>query len=109
MLDVVTSLRMLEQKAESAVQGGADTAACVDLGVEARNLGVLLGTARLPAMAESSVRERAMLLTHHGEALARAALQRSEIGRIRELMQEVEMDTHLLRGALESTRFDPRA
>lgn len=108
MLDVVTSLRDLEHRAEAAVkadQSGADV--CVGLGVEARNLGVLLGMSRLPATGESSIRERALLLTHHGEALARAALGNGEIAKIRELMQEVEVDTHLLRGALEAVHFDP--
>lgn len=107
MLDVVTSLRDLEHRAEAAVkteESGVDL--CVGLGVEARDLGVFLGMSRLPPSAESSVRERALLLTHHGEALARAALTHSEVSRIRELMQEVEVDTHLLRGALESAQFD---
>lgn len=108
MLDVVTSLRMLERRAETAVRGhDAGTDVCVGLGVEARNLGVILGLSRLPARAEASIRERALLLTHHGEALARAALAHCEVDRIHELMQELEVDTHMLRGALEAASFEP--
>lgn len=106
MLDVVTSLRALEHRAEEASKGEAATDVCVGLGVEARNLGVLLGMSRLPGF-DPDVRERAMMLTHHGEALARAALTPAhDDARLRELMQEVEMDTHLLRGALETADLD---
>lgn len=106
MRDVVMDLRSLEHRAETAVKGRESaTEVCVGLGVEARDLGVLLGMSRLPAGAEPDIRERAMLLTHHGEALARAALAHGEVDRIRELMQQVEVDTHLLRGALEAAEF----
>lgn len=109
MRDVVTSLRMLEDRAEAAVRReDASLDVCVGLGVEARDLGVLLGMSRFASAGEPVVRERALLLTHHGEALARAALAHGDLARIRELMQEVEVDTHVLRDALETARFGPR-
>lgn len=106
MFDVVTGLRVLEHRAEAAARAPADPESVVGLGVEARNLGVLLGTAPLPALAEGSIRERALLLTHHGEALARAALTGHGEDHVHEIMKDLVDDTHLLRGALEAAHFD---
>ncbi|HLE97741.1 MAG TPA: hypothetical protein VI997_10260 [Candidatus Thermoplasmatota archaeon] len=103
MLDVMTSLRMLEQRTEDAVHAQPSPDAAVGLGVEARNLGAILGTT--PDLASGGIRDRALLLTHHGEELARAALT-GQAERLAGILRELEADTHELRGALEAADRD---
>lgn len=100
MLDPVTSLRMLEHRAEDAVRAGPSPDVAIGLGVEARNLGAALGT----GVAAGPLRDRALLLTHHGEELARAALTGGHEDRLRRILRDLEADTHELCDALEADR-----